>query len=116
MDKFVEKVIESLKEDGIEYLDEKGEINPTPIAPRLVVMLAYFTGSAEEKAVLANDAVDYASRSFAKISLLTAPTTYAECADFNQYWRIHKVNCQVNRGIVRPVFMTLRDALKKAGR
>lgn len=108
-----DKVIDELKSDGIKYLEDDGSFDPVPIAPWLLREINYWDGDEDVKKDLIDLTISYASQAFEKISGLKAPMNFEVMADFNKYWRENHVACKVDRGIIRPVFMTLRDALNK---
>jgi len=106
-------ILKELDGSNISYRYENGDINPTPIAPRLVQACGNWQGPRDEEYwELVDLTVKFASESFVDVTgIKPAPSTYAEVADYNKYWRNHATACKVPREQARPVLMTLRDAL-----
>jgi hypothetical protein len=109
-DNIVNDIVDGIEADGIPVTDQA-------IASRIISWIGAH-GSELMKPDLADlldTGIILAKRAFGK-NMMTKdiPETYADCADYNAWWRDHSPNCQVKDfGIAKPLLMTLRDLLKQ---
>ena len=114
-------IYQDLDDSGIPYktVDAQGQvtIDPVPVSPRISQVLANSWNSVEVsmgfKLKLLDTALNICSAAYTVITGLDAPTTWAECGDYNAYWRLHMVGCKVaSQGLFRQALMPIRTVLK----
>ncbi|MBN1691317.1 MAG: hypothetical protein JW901_09860 [Dehalococcoidia bacterium] len=117
VDDLLKSIYAELKTDEIAYKDDQGNIDPVPIAPRLVRDLANKWNDPNEsmafKQVLLQTTINTASAAFKAVTNINPPSTWAEVAAPQTYWLTHKVECSIHSaGLFHQVLMPLRTALK----
>jgi len=117
IDDLLKSIYADLDGDQISYKDDQGNIDPVPVAPRLVQKLANCwndeTVNIAFRQVLLQTAIVTASNSFTAATKLPAPMAWAEVAAPQTYWLNHKVGCAISSaGLFHQVLMPLRTALK----
>jgi hypothetical protein len=117
VDALLSAIYAQLEADEINSKDEQGNIDPVPVAPRIVQKLCELwvddTQDIAFKQVLLNTALTIAAASFTSTTNLPAPANYKECATPQTYWLNHKVGCAVaSAGLFHQVLMPIRQALK----
>jgi hypothetical protein len=117
LDALYKEIYADLDADGISYHNADGSIDPIPVGPRLLQELTRIWNdpayTQAYKQLLLNEVLKVTSDAYTKGTGLPAPTTYAECADYNKYWREHQVGCEVHSAeIFRQLLMPIREALK----
>ena len=114
-------IYQDLDDSQIPYktVDAQGQvtIDPVPVAPRISSMLTNAWNSVEVsmgfKLKLLDTALNICSAAYSVITGIDAPTTWAECADYNAYWRSHMPDCKIHSaGLFRQALMPIRSVLK----
>lgn len=112
VDQAIDSIYADLKADGVKS-------TTAAVAARVVSWLGAHSGEltkAEEKEII-EWGIQNAQYSYvATTGLQKAPSTYAEVADYNKWWRENQAACKAPKGEARAVLMTLRDLLKRAGK
>lgn len=112
VDQAIDAIYADLKADGVK---------PTTaaVAARVVSWLGAHSGEltkAEEKEIIDWGIQNAQYAYVSKTGLSKAPTTYAEVADYNKWWRENQQACKAPKAEAKAILMTLRDLLKRAGK
>ena len=114
-------IYQDLDDSQIPYktVDAQGQvtIDPVPVAPRISQVLTNAWNSVEVsmgfKLKLLDTALNICSAAYTVITGIDAPTTWAECADYNAYWRSHMPDCKIHSaGLFRQALMPIRTCLR----